>query len=61
MTARIIDGKAVAAELRGTKASMNDLMHLVPGDVLQLDNRVGQPVAVSVGGVVCEPEVTVHE
>ena len=42
----------VAAELRGTKASIDDLMHLVPGDVLQLDNRVGQPVAVSVGGVV---------
>src|SRR5439155_19966915 len=41
----------VAAELRGTKASMNDLMHLAQGDVLQLDNRVGQLVAIRVSGV----------
>jgi flagellar motor switch protein FliM len=42
----------VAAELRGTRVVMDDLLHLSPGDVLRLDNRVGQPVAVSIGGVV---------
>lgn len=40
----------VAAELRGTKASMDDLMSLSPGDVLRLDHRVDQPLEVSVGG-----------
>ena len=42
----------VAAELRGTKAAMDDLMNLSPGDVLRLDHRVNQAVEVSVGGVV---------
>lgn len=42
----------VAAELHGTKAAMDDLLNLSPGDVLRLDHRVDQPIAVSVGGVV---------
>jgi flagellar motor switch protein FliM len=42
----------VAAELRGTKAVMNDLLSIGPGDVLRLDRRVGHPLEVSVGGVV---------
>jgi flagellar motor switch protein FliM len=42
----------VAAELRGTKALMDDLMNLSPGDVLRLDHRVDQPLEISVGGVV---------
>lgn len=42
----------VSAELRGTKASMDDLMNLSVGDVLRLDHRVEQPVEVSVGSVV---------
>jgi flagellar motor switch protein FliM len=41
----------VAAELRGTKALMDDLLNLSPGDVLRLDHRVDQPVEVSVSGV----------
>jgi len=40
----------VAAELRGTKALIDDLMSLSPGDVLRLDHRVDQPLEVSVGG-----------
>lgn len=42
----------VAAEIHGTKAAMDDLLGIVPGDVLKLDHRVGQPVQVSVGGIV---------
>ncbi len=42
----------VAAELRGTKALMDDLMNLAPGDVLRLDHRVDQPLEISVSGVV---------
>jgi flagellar motor switch protein FliM len=42
----------VAAELRGTKALMDDLMNLSPGDVLRLDHRVDQPLEISVGGAV---------
>ena len=42
----------VAAELRGTRAPMQDLLHLAPGDVLQLENRIDQPIAVSIGGVI---------
>jgi flagellar motor switch protein FliM len=41
---------SVSAELRGTKALMDDLMNLSPGDVLRLDHRVDQPVEISVGG-----------
>lgn len=40
----------VAAELRGTKALIDDLMSLSPGDVLRLDHRVDQPLEVSIGG-----------
>ncbi|HYJ44966.1 MAG TPA: flagellar motor switch protein FliM [Pyrinomonadaceae bacterium] len=42
----------VAAELHGTKAAMDDLLCIAPGDVLRLEHRVGQPMQVSVGGVV---------
>jgi flagellar motor switch protein FliM len=42
----------VAAELRGTPATINDLMRLSPGDVLRLDHRVDEPVEVSVAGIV---------
>lgn len=42
----------VAAELHGTTASMDDLLRIVPGDVLKLEHRVDQPVEISVGGVV---------
>lgn len=42
----------VSAELRGTKAAMDDLLNLSPGDVLRLDHRVDQALEVSVGGVV---------
>lgn len=42
----------VAAELRGTKALIDDLMNLSPGDVLRLDHRVDQPLEISVSGVV---------
>ena len=41
----------LAAELRGTKAAVDDLLNLSPGDVLRLDHRVDQPIEVSVGGV----------
>jgi flagellar motor switch protein FliM len=41
----------VAAEIRGTRAVVGDLMRLAPGDVLRLEHRVEQPVTVSVGGV----------
>lgn len=42
----------VAAELRATKTAIDDLLNLSPGDVLRLDHRVDQAVAVSVGGVI---------
>lgn len=42
----------VAAELRGATALMDDLFRLAPGDVLQLDHRTTQPIAVTVGGMV---------
>jgi len=42
----------IAAELRGSTASINDLLRLVPGDVLRLDHRAGDPVEVSVGNIV---------
>jgi flagellar motor switch protein FliM len=41
----------VAAEIRGTRALVEDLTRLAVGDVLRLEHRVGQPVTVSVGGV----------
>ena len=31
---------------------MDDLLGIVPGDILRLEHRVGQPVQVSVGGIV---------
>jgi flagellar motor switch protein FliM len=42
----------VAAELHGTTAAIADLMNLAPGDVLQLDRHIDQPLEISVGGVV---------
>jgi flagellar motor switch protein FliN/FliY len=42
----------VAAELRGTKASFDDLMRLGAGDLLRLDRRVGDPVDVSISDIV---------
>ncbi|HKX33099.1 MAG TPA: flagellar motor switch protein FliM [Blastocatellia bacterium] len=42
----------ICAELRGTTVTMDDLFRLAPGDVLQLDHRTDQPVAVSIGGMV---------
>ncbi len=42
----------VAAELHGTKASMDDLLGLAPGDILRLDHRADQPVEISIGGAV---------
>lgn len=42
----------VAAELRGTKATFDDLMHLTAGDLLRLDHRVGEPVNVSISDIV---------
>ena len=42
----------VAAELRGTSASIGDLMGLAPGDVLRLDHRIDEPIEVSIGGIV---------
>ena|ERR1043165_5970683 len=42
----------VAAEIHGTKAAMDDLLGIAPGDVLRLEHRVGQPIQVSVGGIV---------
>lgn len=42
----------VAAELHGSKAAMDDLLGITPGDVLRLEHRVGQPMHISVGGVV---------
>jgi len=40
----------VAAEIRGTRAAMDDLIRIAPGDVLRLDHRVDDPISVSVGG-----------
>jgi flagellar motor switch protein FliM len=42
----------VAAELHGTKASMDDLISIAPGDVLKLNHRVDQQVEVSIAGIV---------
>lgn len=42
----------VSAELRGTTAAMDDLLNLSPGDVLRLDHRVDQPIAVSIGDTI---------
>lgn len=42
----------VSAEIHGTRVSLNDLLAMAPGDVLRLEHQVGQPVQVSVGGVV---------
>lgn len=42
----------VAAELHRTTVAIDDLLSIAPGDVLQLDHRLDQPVEVSVGGVV---------
>ncbi len=41
----------VAAEIRGTRAAIDDLMCLAPGDVLRLEHAVTQPVAISISGV----------
>jgi flagellar motor switch protein FliM len=42
----------VAAEIRGSTAATDDLLRLAPGDILLLDHRADQPVAVSVGNLV---------
>jgi flagellar motor switch protein FliM len=42
----------VSAEIRGSTAAADDLLRLAPGDILLLDHRADQPVAVSVGGIV---------
>ena len=42
----------VTAELDRTTALMDDLMGLVPGDVLRLEHRIDQPIRVSVSGIV---------
>jgi flagellar motor switch protein FliM len=42
----------VAAQLRSTTASIDDLIRLAPGDLLRLDHRVEEPVEVSVGEIV---------
>lgn len=42
----------VAAELRGTTATFNDLMRLGVGDLLQLDRRVSEPVDVSISEII---------
>ncbi|CDM65653.1 flagellar motor switch protein FliM [Pyrinomonas methylaliphatogenes] len=42
----------IAAEARGTKVSMEDLLRIAPGDILKLDHPVDRPIEVSVGGAV---------
>ncbi|MER3427143.1 MAG: flagellar motor switch protein FliM [Pyrinomonas sp.] len=42
----------IAAEARGTKVPLEDLLRIAPGDVLKLDHPVDQPIEVSVGGSV---------
>lgn len=42
----------VAAELRGSSATINDIINLSPGDVIRLDHRVDEPIEVSIGGIV---------
>jgi flagellar motor switch protein FliM len=42
----------VTAEIIGTKAAVDDLMRLAPGDVLRLEHAVTEAVSISVGGVV---------
>lgn len=42
----------VAAEIRGTTVAMDDLMQIVPGDVIRLDHLVENSVDVTVGGLV---------
>ncbi len=41
----------VAAQLRGTRTAVDDLMNLAPGDVLLLDHRQDEPVVITVGGL----------
>ncbi|HWQ35098.1 MAG TPA: flagellar motor switch protein FliM [Blastocatellia bacterium] len=41
----------VTAEITGTKAAVDDLMRLAPGDVLRLEHAVTEAVSISVGGV----------
>jgi flagellar motor switch protein FliM len=42
----------LAAELHGTTVPIDDLLGIVPGDVLRLEHRVDQPIEVSVGGII---------
>lgn len=42
---------SVSAEIRGIKATTDDLFRLAPGDILQFDHRADEPITVSVGGV----------
>jgi flagellar motor switch protein FliM len=41
----------ISAELRGIKATTDDLFRLAPGDILLLDHRADEPVSVSIGGL----------
>ncbi len=41
----------VSAELHGTTIPLNDLIDLVPGDILQCGQSVEQPVEVRIGGL----------
>lgn len=42
----------VSAEIRGSTASAEDILKIAPGDILLLDHRADQPIAVTVGGQV---------
>lgn len=41
----------VAAEVRGTRLPVDELLGIAPGDVLMLEHRAHKPVEVSVGGI----------
>lgn len=41
----------LAAEITGTRAAIDDLMRLAPGDVLRLDHSTEQLVTISIGGI----------
>jgi flagellar motor switch protein FliM len=41
----------VTAEARGTRATLSDLLQLVPGDVLRFDHSVQQPLTICVSDV----------
>lgn len=52
----------VAAEIRGTRAPISDLLTIAPGDVLMLGHKIKEPVQVSVGNIVkFRGEIAAHE